>query len=220
MNIQLGIYELFSTIIPGSVYLVAVGQVLIMTGVVPFSWKTINSLSFVSAIIFLVASYLLGIAFSRFALWWYKIFKGKDQSTESLKRFKVTHQDRWNINVEDEDWHILLALIRSRNFDLALENERHLASSIMLRNVSFGFLLLAVINFIQYFIVWNLFFLAVGFGFLVLSILTIGESMKFRRWYYDSILSTILAYRMDLEKFIVSIKPTVKRSRVKKEVNE
>jgi len=210
MNIQLGIYEIFSTIIPGSVYLMAIGQLLMVTNIIRFDWKTVNSLSLASAMIFLIAAYLLGIAFSRIALGWYKLFRGKNQSIESLQAFKLRHQDRWIINFVDEDWHVLLAYIRSKNLDLARENERHQAASIMLRNASFGFLLMMCINLWQYFIVWNMLFAFISLGFLFLSLLMIRESMKFRRWYYDSILSTILAYRIDLEKSIKPVEPSAK----------
>ena len=206
MNLQLGIYEIFSAIIPGCIYLVAIGQILKITNIVSLNWKSFENSSPYLVIIFLAASYLLGIAFSRMALWWYKLFKGRNTSKESIRYFSSTHKDRWDINIKDEDWLILLSLIRSRNFDLARENERHLASSIMLRNVSFGFVVLALINMIQGIVIYNLFYLSVGIGFLVLSILMIGESTKFRRWYYDSILSTILAYRLDLEKLVVTKK--------------
>jgi len=206
MNIQLGIYEIFSTIIPGCVFLVALLQLLIMTKVVQIDWDSLNNLTFVSAIFILVVAYLLGVTFGRFGLIWYKVFRRKNQSVESLRIFKLRHESRWNIDFTDDDWHVLLAFIRSKNLDLARENERHLASSIMLRNVSFGFLLLAIINLIHYFLVLNLALLIVGVVMFALSILAISESIKFRRWYYDSILSSVLAYRVELEKSIKSVK--------------
>lgn len=213
MNIQLGIYELFSTIIPGCVYLVSITQILIMSGVLKLEkldMAVIADMSFILAVFFLLAAYLLGVILSPFGLFWYKRFKIKDQSVASLKEFKLRHQGRWNIDFEDGDWHVLLAFIRSKNLDLARENERHLAGSIMLRNISFGFLLLAIINFVQSGLAWNLCFLLAGGGLLILAWITIGESKKFRRWYYDSILSSVLAYRVSLEQSIKPFEPPVK----------
>ncbi len=218
MNIQLGIYELFSTIIPGCVYLVSIAQVLIMLGVLKLEkldMAVIADMSFILAIFFLLAAYLLGIILSPFGLFWYKRFRIKNQSVASLKEFKLRHQGRWNIDFEDGDWHVLLAFIRSKNLDLARENERHLAGSIMLRNISFGFLLLAIINFVQSGLVWSLYFLIAGVVLLILSWITISESRKFRRWYYDSVLSSVLAYRVDLEKSIKPFEPPTKARKVK-----
>lgn len=213
MNIQLGIYELFSTIIPGCIYLVSIGQILIMLGILKLEkldTTVISDMSFWLTVFFLIAAYLLGAISAPFGLWWYKRFKKKDQSVESLKALKQRHKDRWIIDFSDDDWHVLLALLRTKNLGLALENERHQASSIMLRNVSFGFLVLAGVNFLQSGLEWNLNFLFVGIGLLIVSWITMRESQKFRRWYYDSIFSSVLAYRVDLEKIIKPIDVPVK----------
>lgn len=220
MNIQLGIYELFSTIIPGCVYLVSVIQILIMTNILKIEnldTTIIADMSFALLILFLIVAYLLGTIFSPFGLLWYKAFKGKkDQSVESLNSLKLRHKDRWLIDFNDDDWHVLLAFVRTKNLELGLENERHQASSIMLRNISFGFLILAIVNFAQSGLDGNINFLIVGVSLLVVSLITIRESRKFRRWYYDSVLSSVLAYRVDLEKTIkpieIPVKPRKSRS--------
>lgn len=219
MNVQLGIYELFSTIIPGCVYLVSVVQILIITDVLKLDRldaTVIADMSLALLILFLIAAYLLGVIFSPFGLLWYKVFKRKDQSLESLQTLKQRHKSSWVIDFSNEDWHVLLAYVRSKNLDLARENERHLASSIMLRNISFGFLVLATVNIVQSGIAWNLSFLLAGVGLMILSLITIFESKKFRRWYYDSVLSSVIAYRIDIDK---SIKPFESPAKLRKGKN-
>lgn len=214
MNIQLGVYELFSTIVPGCVYLVSVIQILMMTDILKIEKldaTIMADMSFALLILFLIVAYLLGTIFSPFGLLWYKAFKGKkDQSVESLNSLKLRHKDRWLIDFNDADWHVLLAFIRTKNLELGLENERHQASSIMLRNISFGFLILAMVNFAQSRLDGNINSLIVGVSLLIVSLITIRESRKFRRWYYDSVLSSVLAYRVDLEKTIKPIDVPVK----------
>jgi hypothetical protein len=212
MNIQLGIYDIFSAVIPGCVHLVAIFQLLTIMGVVQIDWKSLSNLSFFSAIFILIVAYLLGISFGRFGIIWYKIFKRKNQSLESLEEFRTRHKGRWNIDFRDEDWHILLAFLRTKDMDLAREIERHLATSIMLRNVSFGFFLLAVINLVQYFLVGDLLNIFASLAWFGLSLLMIRESIKSRRWYYDTILSTIVAQRIDLEKSITPVPASAKRT--------
>ena len=211
MNIQLGIYEIFSTIIPGCIYLMAIGQVFSMLGFKQLTWDILKDLSGISIFIVLIAAYVLGLAFNRFGIGWYGLFKGSNKSVDSLNAFKLNQSNRWNINFEDKDWQILLALIRSKNLDLARETERHLASAIMLRNLSFGFLLLTIINLIQAALISSLGFLIASIVLFTISMLTISESKKFRRWYYDTILSTVLAYRIDLEKLIQPVEPAPKQ---------
>ena len=70
-------------------------------------------------------------------------------------------------------------------------------------------------NLIQLFIVWNLNNMLIGFVLIILSWLLIRESAKFRRWYYDTILSTIVAYRIDLEKTIKPVIASAKRGKGK-----
>jgi hypothetical protein len=210
MNIQLGIYEIFSTIIPGCVYLVWIFELLILTGGISVKWQDLNGVTWVSALFLLVVAYLLGVIFGRFGLFLYKQFKKEDISVESLKQFKQKHEARWDMDFVDDDWHILLAFVRSKSLDLAREIERHQASAIMLRNISFGFLLLAIINMGQYIWLRNIYLLIVGIVLLIFSRLMISDSMKFRHWYYDSILSSILAYRIDLGKSIKPVEPPAK----------
>ena len=54
----------------------------------------------------------------------------------------------------------------------------------------------------------GLFMFLLGVVLLILSRLMIFDAMKFRRWYYDGILSSILAYRIDLEKSIKTVEPS------------
>jgi hypothetical protein len=82
MNIQLGIYEIFSTIIPGCVYLVAICDLFLLTGAVSFDWKAINNAT-------LVAAYLLGLIFGWFGLLWYKRFKKVDISVDAFIPFPL-----------------------------------------------------------------------------------------------------------------------------------
>ncbi len=50
MNVRLGIYEIFSRIVPGGVYLVAIWQLLTILGIVTIDFQTINSLSIIASI--------------------------------------------------------------------------------------------------------------------------------------------------------------------------
>lgn len=216
MNIQLGIYEIFAAIIPGFVYLAAITQVLVLTRVVELDLKFINNLSIVSALFILVVAYLLGVTFGQLGLIWYKLFRKKNQSVEALQTFREKHKDRWELAFNDNDWHILLAFLRSKNMDLAREIERHLASSIMLRNVSFGFFLLAAINLIKYFLDWGFLDIFSCLAWFALSLLMIRESLKSRRWYYDTILSTVVSQRVALEESITPVSLSTKRPKGKK----
>jgi len=119
------------------------------------------------------------------------------------------------MDFKEDDWPILLALIRTKNLELAGEIERHNALSIMLRNVSVGLLLMAINGLIQFIISRNSIYIATTLTFLVVSVLIILESVKFRAWFYGRIFETMIAYRINLEDSIKPVHNFQKRSKVK-----
>jgi hypothetical protein len=217
MNLRLGIYEIFSRIVPGGVYIVATIQLLKILGVVTFDWQAINNLSLIASLGLVVAAYILSEAVDRIAVMWFRIFRKNGFSTQCLNEFKQKHRDQWEINAEDKDWPVLLAFIRTKNLELADETERHNALSIMLRNVSLGVLFMSITTLIQYVSSWNSSLVLISIILFVLSILLVRDSVKFRRWFYYSIFETILAYRIDLEKIIKPVRHSARQKSDKSE---
>ena len=202
MNIRLGIYEIFSRIVPGLLYIAAVGQVFVILGLVEINWEIVNNISITSAVGIIIIAYFVGEAFDRFAIFWFRLFRKKGFSTRSFAAFKKKHIDQWTIDFEDRDWPILLAHIRTKNLELASEIERHNALSIMLRNVSFGFLLMAISSQIQYILSRDFLYMAVSISLLVIAVLLGRESGKFREWFYNGIYETIIALRIELTNYV------------------
>jgi len=213
MNVQLGIYEVFSRIVPGGLYVAAIVQFLSILGIVDVDLQTINDLSLVASIGFIVIAYILGGAFDIFSLALFRLFKRKGFSGRTLAEFKKNYGDRWQIDLKDHDDVVLLALIRTKNPELAVELDRHNALSIMLRNVSLGLLFMAANSLIQFFISWNSVNIFISLGMVMLSLLIIRESVKFRGWFYRGIYETILAYRIDLEALVRPVHPSGSRKR-------
>jgi hypothetical protein len=209
MNLRLGIYEIFSRIIPGGFYIAAIAQLLATLGVITMDWQSINDLSFGASVAFVVVAYVLGGALDNFALALFRLFKRPGFSTRSFAAFKEQNRHRWIIDFEGKDWPILLAFIRTKNLDLAGEIDRHNALSIMLRNVGLG-LFMMMINFgLQFFLSRNWLFLLATFLLLIVGVLILREAVKFRGWFYSTIFETILAYRLNLEN---AIRPVEKRT--------
>jgi hypothetical protein len=216
MNVRLGIYEIFSRIVPGGFYIAAIYQFLTVLGLVSFDWQTINNISIIASIGLVIIAYILGEALDRFAVVWFRIFKKRGYSHRVLTEFKQSHQDRWNLDISDSEWPVMLAYIRTKSLELASEIERHNALSIMLRNVSFGLLLMSISSVIQFFLVRNVSNFLLIIALLLLSILIGREAVKFRRWFYEGIFQTTLAYRIDLENRVKPLEPAIKRSKEKK----
>lgn len=217
MNLRLGIYEVFSRIVPGGLYIVVIVQILSTLGIMKFDLQAINNLSLAASIGLVIVAYILGGAFDNLATVFFHLLKKQNISGRTLARFKKNYQDRWQIDFEDGDWSLLLAFIRTKNLELAGELDRHNALSIMLRNVSMGLLFLAANSSIQFFISRNSADIFVSLILLSLSMLILREAMKFREWFYDGIYETVLAYRIDLETAIKPMRPTGRRNKAEKD---
>lgn len=218
MNIRLGIYEFFARIIPGAFYMAGLAQFLVVIGLLKVDWQMLNNISLVVSVGLIVICYVLGEAFDRFALAWFRVFKKPGFSELTFTAFKKRYQDRWELNFKGSDWPILLAFIRTKNMELAGEIERHNALSIMLRNVSVGLLIMVVNTLIQFIIVRSIINVIVAAILLLISVLIIIESTKFRTWFYNGILETMLAYRIDLEAAIKPVPEKLVQRRSKKQV--
>ncbi len=215
MNIRLGIYEIFSRIVPGGLYIFAIGQLLVMLGIVVPDWQVINNLSLVSSLGVIAVAYVLGEAFDRFALAWFRVFCKKGYHSIALANFKKWYVGRWDIDFKDTEWHTLLAYIRTKNLALTDEIERHNAISIMLRNISLGLLFLAINFFIGYFLFREAHYVVAGVISVVFAIFIILDAVKFHQWFFNSIYDTILAYRLDLEDRIKPVKRTQRKNDAK-----
>lgn len=215
MNIRLGIYEIFSRIVPGGVYMVAIGQLLMILGLFKIDLATLNNLSLIVSLGLIVVAYILGGALDNLALILFRIFKKPGFSARAFAAFKKRNEDRWSIDFRDQDWPMLLAYIRTKNLELASEIDRHNAISIMSRNIGTGLMLIAGNTLIQFFLSRNLMYIVMCLIVLILSTLTFRESLKFRGWFYDAIYETILAYRIDLEKAIKPVGASAVKGRAK-----
>jgi hypothetical protein len=215
MNVRLGIYEIFSRIVPGGFYIAAIYQFLTVLGLAKFDWQMLNNISIISSIGLVIIAYILGEAFDRFSVLWFRVFKKRGFSGRVLAEFRQNHQRRWNLDISDDEWPVMLAYIRTKSLDLASEIERHNALSIMLRNVSLGLLLMTISSVIQFFLVRNVSNFLLIIVLLLLSILIGREAVKFRRWFYESIFQTTLAYRFDLENKVKPVQPAPKQRKAK-----
>lgn len=206
MNIRLGVYEIFSRIVPGGLYLAAAAQLLMILGLLKFDLESINNISLITSIGLLLGAYTIGGTFDRLALAWFRLFAGRGTHTRTFANFKQTYQDRWDIDFNEGDWPIMLAFIRTKNLELASEIDRHNAVAIMLRNVSLGLMFLGANGLIQFLLLRNWIYIVVLLILVGVSLLIIQEAKKFREMFYDSIFQTILAYRLDLESAIKPVK--------------
>jgi hypothetical protein len=118
-------------------------------------------------------------------------------TTEILQRVKNNYP-HLDIKYDANDWYVLLQVIRKENSETAESIERFNVSNLMLRNLSFAFLLLAIIQLIQ--LVHGGLSAVSLLAAVVISILSIlcgRESVKFRLWFYEAIYQAVVVQSID-----------------------
>lgn len=188
MNIRLGIYEIFSRIVPGVIYIAAFIQFAMISRLISIDWQTANQIGIIQSGGLIIIAYVLGTALDRASLVWYLLFKPKGMNGPVLNEFKAKHEDNWGIDFEDKRWPILLAHIRIKNPDFAGDIDRYNAFAIMFRNVSLGLLLIATNYRVQFVLLETTFYFFIAVTLCIVSILVVCEGVRFRDWYYSSIL--------------------------------
>jgi hypothetical protein len=206
MNIQFGVYDIFSRIVPGSFYLFALIQLASTLDWVKFDWNTLKDIGIVPALGLVLVSYIIGTGLDRLGAAWHRLFKKRGMSGRALAEFKDKHADRWVIDFADKDWPILQAYIRVHNPDAAGEIERNNALCIMLRNVSLGLVALSSSEVVLLINTRDWLHLAYLAGLLWLSWAVAIRAREQRSWFYNGIFETTLAYRLDLEKRVTPVK--------------
>ena len=117
-----------------------------------------------------------------------------------LDEFRKRHAIK--VKFESIDWTILFAFIRNKDLELAGEIDKRNATKVMLRNISLGLLIIAVITIIIFFqtnfYFWNL---LLSVLLIVLSIIANREAAKFDRWFFLIIYQTVAAFNLEAADF-------------------
>jgi hypothetical protein len=198
MSSRLGIYDIFSRIVPGGFYLGTFVQFGIVLNLIKFDWAVLNDLSVLASLGLALVTFVLGSAMDRAGFAWQRLFR---PPTSVLDGFKREHED-WKIDFQEKDWAILRAYIYIHNLNVGDEVDRHNALSIMMRNISLGLALLGIAELMQLILTrdWRYAALVILLMFLSYESGVLARNM--RDWFYRSIYETIIAYGLKLEEKI------------------
>jgi hypothetical protein len=144
---ELGIYDFFAYIVPGSFFLFTVVYFLVVVGLIQIDFQLLNSLSLTFIVAFSIAAFVTGLILDRFSrVWQDRLFRSKETPDAVFDDFKAAH-NYLQFNFQGKEWPILLAFLRRDNPDLVVESiERHNATNIMLRNISLGLMVLTIVQ--------------------------------------------------------------------------
>ena len=202
MNISIGIYEFFAYTVPGAFFLL-----IALYGGVIFGWVEpelawLEKAWLLALVVFVALSYVVGLLMYPVCLPWNKLFLVKGLNKQALEKAKQMRQEM-ELNISEREWLLLVSFLKDKNPDRAAEIERLNAFNLMLRSISFGLVLLAVVQ-TAYFIwispvIWNLLFAAVFLGF---SVVAGRQATRFARMYFGDTYLSILAMGLTIQDLV------------------
>lgn len=197
MSITLGIYDFFAYTIPGAFYLMIAAYAATLFGVIKVDVAQVNDVSLFSALLLAGVAFVAGFIMDPLTKRWATLFRRGDAARAGYESFLRTSPG-FKANFSTYDWRIMINSVRFRSQETADRLERFNALNIMLRNVGFGLLLLAVVYVAYFFFVaanlWNLALAAVC---VWLSVLAEMESAKYSRWFYTSVFQAAAALSLE-----------------------
>lgn len=195
MSVRIGIYDFFGNAIPGIFYIFIIIYGLVTFNCINVDLNTINNLSLFSIILLITAGYILSQLIDVIASNWVKIFIGS--SRNSLHRaYESFHNDHpWlKLNFKEEEWPLLHAAIKRKSIEGLEATEMNNVISIMLRNISFGLILVCIIFIMRFVFIdknlWNIVYAVIA---LLLSGLAIRLCRVRRFYFYYLMLDNFVA---------------------------
>jgi len=181
MSIKLGIYDFFAYTIPGIFYLIIASYAAKLFGFVTLDFDHLTKLSLISVIFIAGVGYITGMILDPLARKWHLLFRPK--KLEFVQgAFDIFCHTHLNLGpkIQAEDRELLKAYLRHSDSESFADIERFNASRIMLRNISFGFLLLATAFFWDFiFISSTILHLSGAFTAVVFSVIAAREGTHF-----------------------------------------
>jgi hypothetical protein len=223
MPITVGIYDLFSYIIPGALYLFILNDFMRLIG-----WQYIEIIDAIKLqknigwpefLLVVLAAYIAGNVFEVFRSamldrWLYYDVAGK--SLAKIKK-RLSHSDL-EMAFDTDDWSICQEVLQTRSHNIIQNVERFKANALMMRNFSFVAFLNAALQLTQFLkeplALQHMVFCLIS---LVVMTLTHRRARRFDDWNYRAIYSQALAYGPNLQEFLGNSIPQWKQKKTIRE---
>ncbi len=193
MSVSLSLYDVFSNIVPGLIYLFAIQELIKMFGK---SNVDILQMSTSGQVLFIILiAFVLGHLFTTFTYeWWYRVFVKIYEDKSALEKVKFRFPDL-KLKFQPMDSELLLSVIQSHNKNMAEKIEGFRANAIMMRNISFGLFLIGLIELTNFFL--NNFaigYLVIVIACFVSSGIALRGATRFYDWFYRDIFRVSSIY--------------------------
>lgn len=204
MSISLGVYEFFSYILPGILYLYVFNEFL---GLINSPKLDLSQLNNVTAIFLLGIAYLMGQVMNAVTTFFWRRL-GKIESrlqnlpSQSLERLKRKFPSL-KIDFGRDDWDFLLNRLRQDEPELASHLERFAALGLMLRNTAQALLSLSIIHIGFAVKTGNFYFLINAALLIFLGLFASRRGETFLRWFYNGVYSEGLRFGKNAQEVLL-----------------
>ena len=218
MSVSIGIFDLYSFMIPGLLYLFVFNEAARVIKISYFDLSLLKDNVWLGVGI-LVLAYITGHILTSLSFRiWFRLFYRHERSERAYNKFKLRMSD---VDFEPKKWSILLAVIRRDNSDIAQVIEKNIVDAIMFRNVSFGLALFAMVQIVS----------GVATGFTPINITTailslsasglaLRQSAKYDGWFFNSVFEHAVTFGRTTEEVINSLKAEKPAKRSSKRKNK
>ncbi len=193
MNVRIGLYDFFAYTVPGGIYLFTITYVLARVEIIQMNQRIEDfAVSATGVILITIASYTSGLLFDFFTSKWVRLFRGKNFPQKILDEFRLRYP-YLDIKFRALDWQILFARIRQESPENGSAIEQNNVTNLMLRNLSFGFAVLCVIQLVESIVTMNFLNAVFSAAFGLLSAFAQVQSAKFARIFFIQIFEYTVA---------------------------
>lgn len=213
MTIQFGIYDFFAYSVPGGLYLLSLIYILGSFAGVKFDFASLSNLSIIQVLLIAIPAYIVGLIIDRIAIFWYRNFEPKQLAEIVLEKLRKEHQNL-EFNFKGKDWAILIAYLQREKPKVTSEIHRFNAIHIMLKNASFNFVILSITSIILFFFrSFEWLQLIIGMSFVIASIISARQAVRFKRWSYSANFEAVIARSIEQNDLIAKQSKPIGSSR-------
>lgn len=203
MSLSIGIYDLFSYTIPGFLYIFVFNEFFRLIGWNYFLLSSVKEgTELIVAALSIMCAYTIGHLLDYFSNWFcFRLltrYKVKDASLDNIKRRYPELKIQFGYN----DCHPLFTNLRQCNLEFSRVIDSFGANNIMLRNISFGLLLLALLQIWIIILDFHWQNLLIIIGILGLSWVAYLRSRMFYEWFFTGIYEASLKYGTSLKEVL------------------
>lgn len=213
MSITVSIYDFFAYTIPGFLYLYTLSEFLRVLGFSDLNLSTIDFVNYWLPTVILAYISGLLMQFVSYRLWIKLWYRSLAEERAYKLFFAIRPED--DIEFNPEQWPLLFTLIRREDYKTAEIIDKNMATSIMLRNISFGLLLYSILNlYLTFQSVFSLLHLLLAVSMLSFSYISLRRGDYFGMMSYNIVYQHAAYYGKNMNEILATVREA-KKSRNK-----